>query len=123
MDSTNKNVEYSTPEELCEAIRADIDTYDGILIGFGTELFRQKNTDIDEVLNNLAGYLEHKNYFIISSVKDDVLRRSEINQKRIGVAVRPEGKAQVRVKADDAAGLPCGGNGRKVGVAHGAVHQ
>ena len=83
MDSTNKNVEYSTPEELCEAIRADIDTYDGILIGFGTELFRQKNTDIDEVLNNLAGYLEHKNYFIISSVKDDVLRRSEINQKRI----------------------------------------
>lgn len=26
MDSTNKNVEYSTPEELCEAIRADIDT-------------------------------------------------------------------------------------------------
>lgn len=83
MDSTNKNVEYSTPEELCEAIRADIDTYDGILIGFGTELFRQKNTDIDEVLNNLAGYLEHKNYFIISSVKDDVLRRTEINQKRI----------------------------------------
>lgn len=35
------------------------------------------------MLNNLAGYLEHKNYFIISSVKDDVLRRSEINQKRI----------------------------------------
>ena len=47
MDSTNKNVEYSTPEELCEAIRADIDTYDGILIGFGTELFRQKNTGVN----------------------------------------------------------------------------
>ena len=60
-----------------------MDTYDSILLGFGTELLKYKNDEIDDVLACLAKYLEHKNYFIISSVKDDILRNSELNQKRI----------------------------------------
>ena len=55
---------------------------------------------------------------------EDVGKRQELQHRPAQhVAVRPEGKAQVRVKADDAAGLPGGGDGRKVGVAHGAVRQ
>ena len=55
---------------------------------------------------------------------EDVGKRQELQHRPAQhVAVRPEGEAQVRVKADDAAGLPGGGDGRKVGVAHGAVHQ
>ena len=44
----------------------DMDTYDSILLGFGTELLKYKNDGIDDVLSCLAKYLEHKNYFIIS---------------------------------------------------------
>lgn len=69
--------------QLCNMLRDDMNSYDGILIGLGTELFKSSNTDIDDTLNKLAVYLEHKNYFIISSVKNDVLRKSSINQKRI----------------------------------------
>ena len=55
---------------------------------------------------------------------EDIGKRQELQHGPAQhVAVRPEGEAQVRVKADDAAGLPGGGDGRKVGVAHGAVHQ
>lgn len=79
----NANTDYSSPELLCSAIRDDIQTFDGILFGFGTELFKKKNEDINEVLNKLSEYLNHKNYFIISSIKDDTLRRSDLNQKRI----------------------------------------
>ena len=50
---------------------------------FATRLLKYKNDGIDDVLACLAKYLEHKNYFIISSVKDDILRNSELNQKRI----------------------------------------
>lgn len=83
MENEKQSTEYTTPEHLCEAMKADIDTYDGILLGFGTELFKQKNVDIAEILEALAKYLEHKNYFIISSVKSDILRKSSLNQKRI----------------------------------------
>ena len=55
---------------------------------------------------------------------EDVGKRQELQHRPAQhVAVRPEREAQVRVKADDAAGLPGGGDGRKVGVAHGTVHQ
>ena len=37
--------------------------------------------------------------------------------------VRPEGKAEIRVKAEDGARLPRGSDGSQMGVAHGAVHQ
>ena len=39
------------------------------------------------------------------------------------LAVGPEREPQVRVKADDGPGLPCGGNGGLVGLAHGAFDQ
>ena len=55
---------------------------------------------------------------------EDVGKRQELQHGPAQhVAVRPEGEAQVRVKADDSTSFACGGNGRKVGVAHGAVHQ
>lgn len=79
----DNNKDFNTLEELCKAISDDIDTYDSILLGFGTELFKHNNEDINDVLGNLAEYLEHKNYFIISSVKDATLRNSKLNQKRI----------------------------------------
>ena len=37
--------------------------------------------------------------------------------------VRPEGKAEVGVKAEDGSRLPCGSDGGQMGVAHGTVHQ
>ena len=37
--------------------------------------------------------------------------------------VRPEGEAEIGVKAEDGARLPCGSDGSQMGVAHGAVHQ
>ena len=37
--------------------------------------------------------------------------------------VRPEGKAEIGVKAEDGARLPRGSDGSQMGVAHGAVHQ
>ena len=79
----DNNKDFGTLEKLCEDILNDMDTYDSILLGFGTELLKYKNDEIDDVLACLAKYLEHKNYFIISSVKDDILRNSELNQKRI----------------------------------------
>ena len=79
----DNNKDFGTLEKLCEDILNDMDTYDSILLGFGTELLKYKNDEIDDVLSCLAKYLEHKNYFIISSVKDDILRNSELNQKRI----------------------------------------
>ena len=79
----DNNKDFGTLEKLCEDILNDMDTYDSILLGFGTELLKYKNDGIDDVLACLAKYLEHKNYFIISSVKDDILRNSELNQKRI----------------------------------------
>ncbi len=79
----NMNADCSSPEQLCSTIREDIETYDGILFGFGTELFKQKNEDINDVLDKLAEYLNHKNCFIISSIKEDTLRKSGLNQKRI----------------------------------------
>ena len=79
----DNNKDFGTLEKLCEDILNDMDTYDSILLGFGTELLKYKNDGIDDVLSCLAKYLEHKNYFIISSVKDDILRNSELNQKRI----------------------------------------
>lgn len=82
-NSINKSKECDTLEELCVAIRTDIDSFDSILLGLGTEIFKQNNSDIDITLNKLAEYLEHKNYFIISSVKEDTLRKSLLNQKRI----------------------------------------
>lgn len=114
MENEKQSTEYTTPRHLCEAMKADIDTYDGILLGFGTELFKQKNEDIEEILEALAKYLEHKNYFIISSVKSDILRKSSLNQKRIvcpyleavGMASDNENstdKAKVDDKVDDKA--------------------
>ncbi len=108
MENEKQSTEYTTPRHLCEAMKADIDTYDGILLGFGTELFKQKNEDIEEILEALAKYLEHKNYFIISSVKSDILRKSSLNQKRIvcpyleagGMASDNENSTD-KAKADD----------------------
>ena len=88
----NNNIDFNTLDELCKMISNDIDTYDSILFGFGTELFKYKNEQINDVLDNLAEYLEHKNYFIISSVKDETLRNSKLNQKRIVCPYLGEGQ-------------------------------
>ena len=40
----DNNKDFGTLEKLCEDILNDMDTYDSILLGFGTELLKYKNS-------------------------------------------------------------------------------
>lgn len=69
-------------EEFCQSIANDMDSYDSILIGCGNEVIRA-DEELLKILEDLAKYFEHKNYFIITSAKNDLLRRSALNPKRL----------------------------------------
>ena len=61
-----------------------INDTDMILIGVGDEFAAGLNDDgAMDFLNRISLMLEHKNYFIVATFDNDILRKTMLNQKRI----------------------------------------
>lgn len=61
----------------------DILNYDFILFGFGSEINSQDIQSLGCTLDDLSRIIEHKNYFIVSSGKSNILCDLKLNKKRI----------------------------------------
>lgn len=65
-------------------IKSKINESDMVLICLGQEAALDvDNEELFEIMNKLAEELDHHNYFIVATMKNDILRSSKLNQKRI----------------------------------------
>lgn len=90
---TLKESYEETKKEISKELREELNDSEMILIGLGEEFYislnNEKNNNdnkedhVMEYINQLAKRLEPYNYFVVATFKDDILRNSRLNQKRI----------------------------------------
>ncbi len=73
-------------EKIYEQIAAAFQETDRILIGIGSELRRGRFADANQIIHMadfFAGYLKEKNYFIITSHRDNLFAETAMDSSRI----------------------------------------